>query len=49
MKPEDAMRTVIGVGTGSTVLFQEKEQMEDKNRIVKNDAIEQEVKLKIEE
>ncbi|MEN0045540.1 MAG: DUF502 domain-containing protein [Bacteroidota bacterium] len=30
VKPEDAMRTVIGVGTGSAVLFTEKEKMEEK-------------------
>jgi len=56
VKPEDAMRTVIGVGTGSAVLFQEKEKMKakledanDQNMTITTNPAENEVKLKIEE
>jgi len=56
VKPEDAMRTVIGVGTGSSVMFKEKEEMmetlentNDKNITITTNPAENEVKLKIEE
>ncbi|MEM8528471.1 MAG: DUF2208 family protein [Bacteroidota bacterium] len=56
VKPEDAMRTVIGVGTGSAVMFKQKEKMEEKldNSKEKNITIttnpeENEVQLKIKE
>lgn len=55
VKPEDAMRTVIGVGTGSSVLFAKETEMEaqleanQKNITITTNPAENEVELKIKE